>query len=229
MTPGSTVDVSPYGGGVQITPGGRTARLERSEYGQSGGAFGDRRDRRHDVRADRCGTALTGRADGGRYERGDPVADASHQAHDVIWAWAVGRSLGLSGHALAETYSVLTRLPGDARVRPEDAVALIDDNFPDKTGAIARSRAGGSPRTRAYGVSGGATYDGLVALAAREHGAVLVTRDARARSTYEAVGARVELFTSVGPTDRATSRRTLASCSDELGRATICWAPSWAD
>ena len=34
LTPGSTVDVSPYGGGVQITPGGRTARLERSEDGR---------------------------------------------------------------------------------------------------------------------------------------------------------------------------------------------------
>jgi AbrB family looped-hinge helix DNA binding protein len=34
LTPGSTVDVSPYGGGVQITPGGRTARLERSDDGR---------------------------------------------------------------------------------------------------------------------------------------------------------------------------------------------------
>ena len=41
----------------------------------------------------------------------------------------------------------------------------------------------------------GATYDGLVALAARKHGAVLATRDARARSTYEAIGVQVELLT----------------------------------
>lgn len=27
LTPGSTVDISPYGAGLQITPGGRTARL----------------------------------------------------------------------------------------------------------------------------------------------------------------------------------------------------------
>ena len=33
MAPGSTVDVSPYGNGVQITPGGRTATVERSESG----------------------------------------------------------------------------------------------------------------------------------------------------------------------------------------------------
>lgn len=34
LTPGSTVDVSPYGSGVQITPGGRTARLERGADGR---------------------------------------------------------------------------------------------------------------------------------------------------------------------------------------------------
>lgn len=34
LTPGSVVDVSPYGGAVQITPGGRTARLERSSDGR---------------------------------------------------------------------------------------------------------------------------------------------------------------------------------------------------
>jgi len=34
LTPGSTVDVSRYGGGVQITPGGRTARLVRDADGR---------------------------------------------------------------------------------------------------------------------------------------------------------------------------------------------------
>lgn len=34
LAPGSKVDVSVYGAGVQITPGGRTARLERDDHGQ---------------------------------------------------------------------------------------------------------------------------------------------------------------------------------------------------
>lgn len=34
ITPGSVVDISWYGSGVQITPGGRTARLERDEAGR---------------------------------------------------------------------------------------------------------------------------------------------------------------------------------------------------
>ncbi len=41
------------------------------------------------------------------------------------------------------------------------------------------------------GIAGGAVYDGLVALAAKEHGVALATRDARARGTYDAVGVDV--------------------------------------
>lgn len=33
LTPGTKVDISVYGRGVQITPGGRTARVERGEHG----------------------------------------------------------------------------------------------------------------------------------------------------------------------------------------------------
>jgi len=34
LTPGSKVDISPYGTGVQITPKGRTATLERDAGGR---------------------------------------------------------------------------------------------------------------------------------------------------------------------------------------------------
>lgn len=34
LTPGTVVDISQYGNGVQITPGGRTARLERDATGR---------------------------------------------------------------------------------------------------------------------------------------------------------------------------------------------------
>lgn len=89
---------------------------------------------------------------------------------------------------------MLTRLPGDARLSSADAVRLIDDNFPQRPTlpeAIARDVHRELAR---YGVSGGATYDGLAALTARAHGAVLVTRDARARPTYEALGVQVEVL-----------------------------------
>jgi predicted nucleic acid-binding protein len=40
----------------------------------------------------------------------------SHEAHAPVLAALEGKQLALPQHALVETYSVLTRLPGDARV-----------------------------------------------------------------------------------------------------------------
>ncbi len=34
LTPGSTVDISAYGDGLRIVPGGRTARVERDAHGR---------------------------------------------------------------------------------------------------------------------------------------------------------------------------------------------------
>ncbi|WP_128773101.1 type II toxin-antitoxin system VapC family toxin [Actinomyces oricola] len=128
-----------------------------------------------------------------------PLLVASHEAHQAVRLWARGRSLALSGHALAETYAVLTRLPGDARVSPSDAVMLIDENFSGDV-LLPPGAASGAHRDLArLGISGGATYDGLVALAAHQHNLVLATRDARARPTYEAVGVRVEVIADPSP------------------------------
>lgn len=122
-----------------------------------------------------------------------PLLVSSHSEHAAVAEWARGRTLGLSGHALAETYAVLTRLPGDARVRPDDAAALIDDNFPASAQLGARASRSAHREFARRGIAGGAVYDALVALAAREHGVVLATRDARARPTYEALGATTEV------------------------------------
>lgn len=95
---------------------------------------------------------------------------------------------------MVETYAVLTRLPGDARVTPADAATLIDENFADPVTLDASDVHRVLAR---HGVAGGATYDALVALAARENHAVLATRDARAWSTYSAVGVDVEVVSAV--------------------------------
>lgn len=123
-----------------------------------------------------------------------PLLAAAHLHHDAVADWANGRDLSLCGHAASETYAVLTRLPGDSRVAPDDAVALIDEDF-DEVLVLSGATAKVAHRELARrGVAGGATYDGLVALAALEHDAVLVTRDARARATYEALGVPVEVL-----------------------------------
>ena len=91
---------------------------------------------------------------------------------------------------------MLTRLPGDARLSGEDAVRLLNARFTTPlTLSSAQARQVHATLSR-LGIAGGAVYDGLVALAAKEHGVALATRDARARGTYDAVGVTVILVTS---------------------------------
>lgn len=120
-----------------------------------------------------------------------PLLVRSHHHHADVVRWWDGQELALSGHALAETYSVLTRLPGDARLAADDAARLLDARF-----AAPLVLSGGQAREvhatlSRIGIAGGAVYDGLVAMAAKEHGVPLATRDARARGTYDAVGVKV--------------------------------------
>ena len=120
-----------------------------------------------------------------------PLLVQTHDAHPSVVRWWAGRDVALCGHALAETYSVLTRLPGDLRVEPLDAARLIEERF-DAALTLSTVVARGLPATLArLGIAGGAVYDALVGLAAVEHDVALATRDVRARGTYEAVGARV--------------------------------------
>jgi toxin FitB len=124
-----------------------------------------------------------------------PLLVRSHHDHAAVVRWWGGREITLSGHALVETYSVLTRLPGDARLTPADAARLLTARFPSPL-VLGSSRARKLPGTLSrLGIAGGAVYDALVALAAKEHGAALATRDARARGTYEAVGVKVIIVT----------------------------------
>lgn len=120
-----------------------------------------------------------------------PLLVRTHPAHAGILRWLNGRPVAFAGHALPETYSVLTRLPGDLRVVPADIARVLSQHF-EKPLLVGPEIAGQLPEVFSrLGIAGGAVYDGLVALAAKEHGADLATRDARARATYEAVGVRV--------------------------------------
>lgn len=99
----------------------------------------------------------------------------------------------LTSHSLVETYSVLTRMPADARLSAPDAARLLSANFgppavlaPDAAASIHEILA-------PLAVAGGAVYDALVGLAARQARIALVTRDARATPTYQAVGVEIEL------------------------------------
>lgn len=112
-----------------------------------------------------------------------PLLVRTHTAHDAVARWWRGREVALSRHALVETYSVLTRLPGDVRLAPADAARLLDERFVDPL-LLGSQPAGRLPAFLSQlGIAGGAVYDALVALAAVEHGAELATRDVRAKAT----------------------------------------------
>lgn len=77
---------------------------------------------------------------------------------------------------------------------PLDAVALIDASFSDVLPLELSRQQVIHHELAERRIAGGAVYDGLIAVVASAHHMPLVTRDARARATYEAVGATVELI-----------------------------------
>jgi len=123
-----------------------------------------------------------------------PLLLASHQAHDTVEEVIGRRSLALAGHALHASYAVLTRLPGDARVAPEDAVRLLRHRFEGPAVLDTRAYRGAPAVLAKSGITGGATYDGLIALAARSADLPLASRDRRALATYSLLGVPVELI-----------------------------------
>lgn len=123
-----------------------------------------------------------------------PFLLSSHPAHRWLRDELSAEGLVLTGHSLAETYSVLTRLPGDARVAPRDVVALLDDAFSEALIPHTASATGLASHFASLGIMGGAVYDGLVALAARDGDAALATRDVRALPTYASWGVDVRLL-----------------------------------
>ncbi len=116
------------------------------------------------------------------------AVDAGHRAHPESLRAVRELRPALAGHAAFETFSVLTRMPGLLSVDPSDATDLLNRVFPevlwlepDATMALRR-------RLGTVGITGGVVYDALVGEAARTHGCRLLTRDMRARRTYDLLG-----------------------------------------
>ena len=81
--------------------------------------------------------------------------------------------LVLAAHSLVEVYSVLTRLPPPYRFRGEDALTLIEGNWADTPTVhlTARETWDAVRSAQRLGITGGQTYDALVAHAALKAGA----------------------------------------------------------
>ena len=90
--------------------------------------------------------------------------------------------LATAAHALAEAYAVLTRMPAPHRLAPADALALLEGNFIDGVRVIALDADGYRAllkRAAREGLSGGRTYDAIIAeCAIRAQAAALLTFNA---------------------------------------------------
>lgn len=119
-----------------------------------------------------------------------PALSELHEFHDVAFAAVSAHRAGIASHALFETYAVLTRHP-NLRVVPTQALALLEGTFRHRAVLTASATDRALNAMAAGAISGGATYDGLVAATAVEAGLPLLSLDRRARRAYEAVGADV--------------------------------------
>jgi predicted nucleic acid-binding protein len=119
---------------------------------------------------------------------------ADHEARDL--AEDALKQCGTTiAHVAIETYSVLTRLPPPRRLVSADAAAIIDARLPSTYATLdATTHTQAPTRLAAAGISGGATYDGLIALTALEHDLELITRDKRAERTYRALNVPYQLL-----------------------------------
>ena len=109
--------------------------------------------------------------------------------HYEAAAEALDGVAALPAHVLAESYAVLTRLPGGLAVAPEAAAAVLASRFGGEPLQLAAAERRMLLSTLAEaGVGGGASYDGLVALEACAHDQVLLTRDSRAQDIYRRLG-----------------------------------------
>lgn len=122
-----------------------------------------------------------------------PLVLDAHEHHQEVVAALSRRQVAIAGHAAIETYAVLTRLPAAARVAAADAVTLLEASFVETVELSGPDHRALLRELASLDVGGGATYDGLVAAAARSAGLPLITRDRRAMPTYAVLGVEVEL------------------------------------
>ena len=123
-----------------------------------------------------------------------PLVVADHEHHRAVIDAVRNKTLGLAGHAVFETFSILTRLPPPARRSPSVVGRLIGQNFPMTRFLSEHAAAELLARLARLGVAGGAVYDALVGAAAVEHGLTLLTRDRRAADIYHRINVNFVLL-----------------------------------
>ena len=94
-----------------------------------------------------------------------------------------------------ESYAVLTRLPPPHRAEAAIVRDFLGRAFPREWLTLPGDRwIRVIDELVAMGVSGGASYDAVIAMAASHHGCELLTFDRRARRTYDLVGVKARFI-----------------------------------
>ncbi len=115
-----------------------------------------------------------------------------HESHAAAVS-ALGSRPALPAACALETYAVLTRLPHPHRVAPDVVRDYLEAMFPDARLALSDDASRHLVETLVErGVTGGASYDAVIALVARSIGATVMTLDVRARLTYDRIGVTTE-------------------------------------
>lgn len=114
--------------------------------------------------------------------------DPTHNAHPACRRALVDLRPALAGHAMFETYSVLTRLPLPLRLTAEQATSVLAAAFPAECWLDEAAMRDLRGRLASLGIVGGSVYDALVGQAAAASGRGLLTRDRRAERTYRSLG-----------------------------------------
>jgi predicted nucleic acid-binding protein len=114
-----------------------------------------------------------------------------HEAHDEARNAIRGHEVVLPVHVALETTSALSRMPQGRRIAPSVVFEALERGFPQRWLALSGTEYQPALRQAVgAGIRGGALYDALIAATAVEHDADILSADARARPTYEAMGAR---------------------------------------
>lgn len=114
-----------------------------------------------------------------------------HERHEAA-RQALDSRPQVVGHAVAESYSVLTRLPPPHRAPAGLVRDFLLDRFPNAYLALSGAQLRDLlPSLADNQIIGGMTYDALIGLTARAFGAQLLSCDRRAALTYEAVGVQI--------------------------------------
>jgi len=117
-----------------------------------------------------------------------------HEGHRVAAA-ALARKPRIPAHVLVETYSVLTRLPPPHRASGILVARFLAERFAEVPIVLPpRAHLPLIAKAVAAGITGGGIHDALIGATALHARARLLTRDRRAASTYERVGADYELI-----------------------------------